>query len=57
MTFESKGSARSKILTNYRNIHSVKILQYVGSDLPLNLNDLHFFCGVTAQLELRLLRC
>ena len=36
MTFESKVSARSKIVINYRNIlvELVKNLQYVGSDIP-----------------------
>jgi len=34
MSFESKGSARSKIVINCRNIQSVTNLQCVGSDLP-----------------------
>jgi len=61
MTFESKVSARSKIVINYQNIlvQPVKHLQYKGSDMPYTLNeDSRFiFCGLTAQLDLRLLHC
>jgi hypothetical protein len=61
MTFESKGSARSKIVINYPNIlvQSVKNLEYVGSHIPYSRNeDSQFiFCGLTAQLDLRLLHC
>jgi hypothetical protein len=41
--FENKGTPTSKIVINYRNIKSVKNLQYLGSDLPFNLNDLQIF--------------